>query len=111
MQREIRDRGAEKWWAKKWKTWGLMALFFCPPFFCLYKCTSDISVDVKMQFNERASGRSERRGRIGFRMPERWASSSRRVMLYSVKAPTATLVRAIVLAFVSGTVRPDGHYF
>jgi hypothetical protein len=53
-QLEIRDRGAEKWWAKKWKTWGLMALFFCPQFFCHCKCTTDISVDVKMQFNANA---------------------------------------------------------
>jgi hypothetical protein len=53
-QLEIRDRGAEKWWAKKWKTWGLMALFFCPPFFCHFKCTTDISVDVNMLFNVNA---------------------------------------------------------
>jgi hypothetical protein len=53
-QLEIRDRGAEKWWAKKWKIWGLMALFFCPQFFCHCKCTTDISVDVKMQFNANA---------------------------------------------------------
>ena len=50
----FRDRRAEKWWAKKWKAWGLMALFFCPPFFCHCKCTTDISVDVKMQFNANA---------------------------------------------------------
>jgi hypothetical protein len=50
-QLEIRDRGAEKWWAKKWKTWGLMALFFCPPFFCQLKCATDISVDVNVPFN------------------------------------------------------------
>src|SRR5690606_20210880 len=53
-QLEIRDRGAEKWWAKKWKTWGLMALFFCPPFFCHCKGTTDISIDVNMPFNVNA---------------------------------------------------------
>ena len=50
----FRDRRAEKWWAKKWKAWGLMALFFCPPFFCHFKCTTDISVDVNMLFNVNA---------------------------------------------------------
>jgi hypothetical protein len=39
---------------KKRKTWGLMALFFCPPFFCHFKCTTDISVDVNMPFNVNA---------------------------------------------------------
>jgi hypothetical protein len=53
-QLEIRDRGAEKWWAKKWKTWGLMALFFCPPFFCPFKSPAVISVDVNMPFNVNA---------------------------------------------------------
>jgi hypothetical protein len=31
-----------------------MALFFCPPFFCHFKCTTDISVDVNMPFNVNA---------------------------------------------------------
>ena len=31
-----------------------MALFFCPPFFCHFKCTTHISVDVNMPFNVNA---------------------------------------------------------
>ena len=33
---------------------GLMALSFCPPFFCHFKCTTDISIDVNMPFNVNA---------------------------------------------------------
>ena len=39
---------------KKMEDLGLMALFFCPPFFCHFKCTTDISVDVNMPFNVNA---------------------------------------------------------
>ena len=39
---------------KKMEDLGLMALFFCPPFFCHFKCTTHISVDVNMPFNVNA---------------------------------------------------------
>ena len=58
-QLDIRDRGAEKWWAKKWKTWALMALFFCPPFFCPFKSPAVISIDVNMPFNVNAFHRDQ----------------------------------------------------
>jgi len=58
-QLDIRDRGAEKWWAKKWKTWTLMALFFCPPFFCPFKSPAVISIDVNMPFNVNAFHRDQ----------------------------------------------------
>ena len=58
-QLDIRDRGAEKWWAKKWKTWALMALFFCPPFFCPFKSPAVISIDVNMPLNVNAFHRDQ----------------------------------------------------
>jgi hypothetical protein len=36
---------------KKMEDLGAHGSFFCPPFFCHFKCTSDISVDVNMPFN------------------------------------------------------------
>jgi hypothetical protein len=39
---------------KKMEDLGAHGSFFCPPFFCHFKCTSDISVDVNMLFNVNA---------------------------------------------------------
>ena len=81
MQREIRDRGAEKWWAKKWKTWGLMALFFAHHFFATSNAlptsrSTSICRSTLTRFRAIRTSWS-----IGFRMPERLnsASASRRL--------------------------------
>jgi hypothetical protein len=39
---------------KKMEDLGAHGSFFCPPFFCHFKCTTDISVDVNMPFNVNA---------------------------------------------------------
>ena len=55
----IKDRGAEKWWAKKGRLGGSWLYFSAHHFFCHFKCTTDIAVDVNMPFNVNAFQRDQ----------------------------------------------------
>ena len=75
-QLEIRDRGAEKWWAKKWKTWGSWLFFSAHHFFATSNAlptsrSTSICRSTLTRFRAIRTSWS-----IGFRMPERHPSPS-----------------------------------
>ena len=77
-QLEIRDRGAEKWWAKKWKTWGSWLFFSAHHFFATSNAlptsrSTSICRSTLTRFRAIRTSWS-----IGFRMPERSRSPGRR---------------------------------